>query len=415
MPNVGREFANRRFLLSRHIKAGCIKTQVYHGNRRYLLSRAWRDVDVVLTTYDTLRSEKDSEGPLFEMGWARIILDEGGVGPITTVTPCVVVSEVEVMLTSLFAAHNIRNRSSKVFAAAQGIKAQNRWCLTGTPIQNRLDDYGALLSFIGVPPFKTADKFNHWIIEPVKQRHHYAFQRLRTLVGATCLRRTKQSLGQQAMPLPNKKEVNELLDLDPADRELYDYFRTQAVTLVRDIMASSSSSLGGRRQAGRPGPRGGWYAEILPLLSHLRRICDHGQQLLHGAALHVWQGRHVANSSATAWPLAAAAAGPAKCVACGTVLEDDDGVVCPVELDCGHYACADCSAAESASDVSSLAQSSCSQCFGGPSPLPGVDEDGDVDMLEGYRPSVKIQALLRNLAREHGAGLTGGNGTGCKR
>lgn len=309
-----------------------------------------------------------------------------------------------------FAAHNIRNRSSKVFAAAQAIKAQNRWCLTGTPIQNRLDDYGALLSFIGVPPFEAADKFNHWIAEPVKQRRHYAFQRLRTLVRATCLRRTKQSIGQHALPLPKKEEVNELLDLDPADRELYDFFRSQTVELVRDVMASFPSALGGlRRQAGRPGPRRGWYGEILPLLSNLRRICDHGQQLLHRAALRVWQERHVAGgsssiTSSTTWSLAGVGTGPAKCVACRAELEDDDGVVGPVELPCGHYGCADCFAAESASEGSSVAQSPCSVCFGGSSPLSGVDEDGDVDMSEEYRPSVKIQALLRNLAREHGKG-----------
>lgn len=180
--------------------------------------------------------------------------------------------------------------------------------------------------------------------------------------------------------------------------------------LVRDVMASFPSALGGlRRQAGRPGPRRGWYGEILPLLSNLRRICDHGQQLLHRAALRVWQERHVAGgsssiTSSTTWSLAGVGTGPAKCVACRAELEDDDGVVGPVELPCGHYGCADCFAAESASEGSSVAQSPCSVCFGGSSPLSGVDEDGDVDMSEEYRPSVKIQALLRNLAREHGKG-----------
>ncbi|KAL2132804.1 hypothetical protein VTI74DRAFT_3373 [Chaetomium olivicolor] len=357
----------------RHVKPGCIKTLVHHGSHRQLLSRAWRDADVVLTTYDTLRSEKDCEGPLFEMGWARIILDE---------------------------AHNIRNRFSKIFTAAQAIKAQNRWCLTGTPIQNRLDDYGALLSFIRVPPFETVDKFNHLVAEPVKKRKQYAFKRLRTLVKATCLRRTKQSIGH-ALTLPKKEEVNVVLDLDPSDRELYDFFKSRTVTLVKDAIASSELSCRGRP---RPGVRGGWYEEILPLIGHLRRICDHGQDLLHQAALRMWRGRHVADSST--WPLATA--GPAKCVACGAELEDDDGLMGPVELSCGHFTCASCSAAENASETSS-AQGPCSGCFGR-SPLPGVDED----VSKEYRPSVKIQALLQNLAREHSTGSTGGNGAGCK-
>ncbi|KAH6845633.1 SNF2 family N-terminal domain-containing protein [Chaetomium sp. MPI-CAGE-AT-0009] len=354
----------------RHVKTGCIKTQVHHRSHRQLLSRAWRDVDVVLTTYDTLRSEKDYEGPLFEMDWARVILDE---------------------------AHNIRNRSSKVFTAAQTIKAQNRWCLTGTPIQNRLDDYGALLSFIRVPPFETADKFNHWVIDPAQKRKTYAFERLRTLVRATCLRRTKQNIGH-ALTLPKKEEVNVVLDLDPGDRELYDFFKSRTVTLIRDVIASSQTR---PQKLPRPHDRGGWYGEILPLINHLRRICDHGQDLLHKADLEMWRGRNVPNS--TAWLLAMA--GPAKCVACGAELENDDGLMGPVELSCGHFTYVSCLPAGNVSEALS-AQAPCSRCGDG-SPLPGTDED----MSREYRPSVKIKALLQNLAREHGTGSTGAS---CK-
>ena len=35
--------------------------------------------DLVLTTYDTLRSDEVNGGPLFEQEWARVILDEGSI------------------------------------------------------------------------------------------------------------------------------------------------------------------------------------------------------------------------------------------------------------------------------------------------------------------------------------------------
>jgi SNF2 family DNA or RNA helicase len=48
-------------------------------------------------------------------------------------------------------AHEIRNCSTKQFQAVHGLTAQHRWCLTGTPIQNSLEDLEALISFLRVP------------------------------------------------------------------------------------------------------------------------------------------------------------------------------------------------------------------------------------------------------------------------
>jgi SWI/SNF-related matrix-associated actin-dependent regulator of chromatin subfamily A3 len=54
----------------------------YHGSKRYEVVQNLDDYDVVLTTYDTLRSDQAKGdqakgGPLFEKEWTRIILDEG--------------------------------------------------------------------------------------------------------------------------------------------------------------------------------------------------------------------------------------------------------------------------------------------------------------------------------------------------
>jgi len=53
---------------------------VYHGSNRDGLSDELRSHDVVLTTYDTLRSEwtsKAGKGVLYSEIWARVVLDEG--------------------------------------------------------------------------------------------------------------------------------------------------------------------------------------------------------------------------------------------------------------------------------------------------------------------------------------------------
>jgi SNF2 family DNA or RNA helicase len=65
----------------RHVKPGCIRVFSHHGRTRQRLASVWQDFDVVLTNYDTVRSEHSSAGPIFDISWARVILDEGRVSP----------------------------------------------------------------------------------------------------------------------------------------------------------------------------------------------------------------------------------------------------------------------------------------------------------------------------------------------
>eukprot|EP00920_Eleutheroschizon_duboscqi_P024808 GHVT01061521.1.p1 GENE.GHVT01061521.1~~GHVT01061521.1.p1 ORF type:complete len:354 (+),score=84.76 GHVT01061521.1:71-1063(+) len=53
-------------------------------------------------------------------------------------------------------AHYIKNRHTRAFRAVVSLSAGRRWCLTGTPIQNSLNDLFALVAFLGVNPYK------HW-------------------------------------------------------------------------------------------------------------------------------------------------------------------------------------------------------------------------------------------------------------
>lgn len=65
--------------------------RIYHGSNRHQVAKTWGDADVVLTTYDTLKSDGAFDGPLVNTKWARVILDEGIDAqrklPITDSTP----------------------------------------------------------------------------------------------------------------------------------------------------------------------------------------------------------------------------------------------------------------------------------------------------------------------------------------
>jgi DNA repair protein RAD16 len=50
-------------------------------------------------------------------------------------------------------AHNIKSRDTGVAKASFALKAQYKWCLSGTPVQNRIGEFFSLLRFLQVKPF----------------------------------------------------------------------------------------------------------------------------------------------------------------------------------------------------------------------------------------------------------------------
>jgi SNF2 family DNA or RNA helicase len=79
--------------------------------------------------------------------------------------------------------------------AAGALSSQFRWCLTGTPYQNTVDDVYSLIKFLRIPPFSEWDYWKTRITQPAKQgRMSLALTRLRTLLRAVMIRRTKDIL-----------------------------------------------------------------------------------------------------------------------------------------------------------------------------------------------------------------------------
>ncbi len=124
--------------LRRRVADGRLKVAVFHGPNRATSISELQCCDVVLTTYSTLslegneaadRSSKKRQRPkqlILEMDWYRVVLDE---------------------------AHQIKDRSTKTAKSCFQIKAARRWAVTGTPVQNKLDEIQSLLMFIKADPY----------------------------------------------------------------------------------------------------------------------------------------------------------------------------------------------------------------------------------------------------------------------
>ncbi len=92
----------------------------------------------------------------------------------------------------------VRNASTDQFRAVMGLSAAIRWCMTGTPVQNTLDDLGSLIRFLRVPLLDDMPAFRRHISQ---RRQSSAtgdskpdYENLKLLLGSICLRRMESLL-----------------------------------------------------------------------------------------------------------------------------------------------------------------------------------------------------------------------------
>jgi len=164
-----------------------LRAYVHHGPKREVDPVRLARYDVVITTYDTVSSEyfradkSDSASGMgrgvFLVTWWRVVL--GYSLPI---------------LLTIDEAHTIKNPKAKMSQACCALSARFRWCLTGTPYQNTVDDVYSLVKFLRIPPFNDWGYWRERITTPSKTKMSLALSRLRTLLRAIMLRRTKAIL-----------------------------------------------------------------------------------------------------------------------------------------------------------------------------------------------------------------------------
>lgn len=225
-----------------HVRANTLNTYVYHGSRRETDLDRLAEYDLIITTYQVIANEyqkyqrdKEKISPLQQMNFFRIVLDE---------------------------AHMIREQSTLQSKAVLALSAQRRWAVTGTPIQNKLDDLAALIKFLRVKPFDDKNAFNLHIATPFKNADPDCVPKLRLLVDSVTLRRLKDKID-----LPPRKDQIVYLDFSPEEREIYDATARQST--ARMDLVVKTGHVGGRA-----------YVHVLQSILRLRLICAHGRELL---------------------------------------------------------------------------------------------------------------------------------------
>jgi SNF2 family DNA or RNA helicase len=247
---------------------------MYQGATRKTFHSAtqFMGADIVLSTYDTLRlleckvrdKSSDEEGDsaavdgwlqaprltpqskksavtskLHQMQWFRVILDES---------------------------HLIANAGCARAKAAFSLGSRRRWCVTGTPIQNRTADLAALLQFVGL---------GH-------RAHALSERELGALVPRVVMRRLKSTVDSRSrapiLDLPDKTE--EILELEFAsdvERALYMLLHRSTKRQVLRYLQSKEAQQSRRVPLATPTKDGGerpLFMHVFELILRLRQVCN---------------------------------------------------------------------------------------------------------------------------------------------
>jgi superfamily II DNA or RNA helicase len=142
-----------------------------------------------------------------------------------------VLAEHEYHLLILDEAQYVKNATTKSATAIRDLRARHRLCLTGTPLENHLGELWAQFDFL-LPGFLGAQKdFTRRWRNPIERngddvRRDLLARRIRPFM----LRRRKDEVAKE---LPEKTTIVRTVDLEGAQRDLYEIVRTSMQAKVR--------------------------------------------------------------------------------------------------------------------------------------------------------------------------------------
>ncbi|ATB44117.1 hypothetical protein CYFUS_009598 [Cystobacter fuscus] len=231
-----------------------LKVCVYHGPGRVLDESA----DVTITTYALLRLDAAVLGG---RTWDAVVLDE---------------------------AQAIKNPESQVARAAFGLQANFRLALSGTPLENRLEELWSLMHFTNPGLLGARRQFEEKVARPIADGQKGAAEGLRRRIRPFVLRRLKREVAPE---LPPRTESVMHVSLDERERSVYDAVmaatRAEVVALLNEggnVLKALEALLRLRQAACHsalvPGQRANSSSKVQTLVEALGTAVSEGHKAL---------------------------------------------------------------------------------------------------------------------------------------
>ena len=270
---------------------GKLKVLVHHNTDpkvKKMTMKELKSYDVIMISYSGLESiyRKESKG------WKR---DDGLVKENSRI------HAIKYHRLILDEAHSIKTRTTSVAKACFALKADYKWCLSGTPVQNRIGEFFSLLRFLEVKPFAcyfcksckcaelhwTQDEqkkcthchhsgfshvsiFNQELLNPITQSddpelRREALSKLRLITDRIMLRRMKRD-HTASMELPPKEVIIHNEFFGEIERDFSSSIMTNT-TRQFDTYVSRGVMLNN-------------YANIFGLIMQMRQVANHPDLIL---------------------------------------------------------------------------------------------------------------------------------------
>ena len=206
-----------------------LKVLIYTGTQRIKNTKYFNNYDLIITTYGTARVDIDI---LKQHKFNYIILDES---------------------------QSIKNAGSQSSKAVRLLRSNYKLVLTGTPIENGVQELWSQLSFVNPGLLGNLNSFNERFVTPIeKGKDEFKMQQLKAIIKPFVLRRTKD---QVAKDLPEKTEQIIYCQMTDEQAEAYEttksYYRNEILKSVSEIGMSRS------------------HFTLLKGLTRLRQIANH--------------------------------------------------------------------------------------------------------------------------------------------
>ncbi|KAJ7630768.1 SNF2 family N-terminal domain-containing protein [Roridomyces roridus] len=269
-----------------------LRVYIYHGTARKPDPNYLADFDAVITTYATLASEyskqnksvasleadeEDDDGGSSDGGGVEV--DERGNQILKLPKPkkkrkksfmnsaggiSSALQSIHWFRVVLDEAHCIKETGTVGSRACCDLMADRRLCLTGTPVQNKLDDVFALIKFLRLDPLDDKNVWTEYIGSPVKFGQAVGFARVQMIMKCITLRRTKESKtqdGTRILDLPPRRDELRYLRFDEQEKTIYDQFFNESKAEFDELTDKNEVMKN--------------YVGILQKILRLRQICDH--------------------------------------------------------------------------------------------------------------------------------------------
>ncbi|XP_010525929.1 PREDICTED: CHD3-type chromatin-remodeling factor PICKLE-like [Tarenaya hassleriana] len=179
--------------------------------------------DVLLTSYEMINLDTTVLKPI---KWECMIVDEG---------------------------HRLKNKDSKLFSSLKQYTSNHRGLLTGTPLQNNLDELFMLMHFLDAGKFGSLEEFQEEF-KDINQEEQIS--RLHKMLAPHLLRRVKKDVLKD---MPPKKELILRVDLSSEQKEYY------KAILTRNFQVLTR--------------KGGAQISLINVVMELRKLCCHPYML----------------------------------------------------------------------------------------------------------------------------------------